>query len=564
MVTPLHHLPIARQRVGTIGSQPITDTDVSVNYETFSPSEAQIGEFRAATDALAPRLGAPHPFFINGEARDGGEREHELAPHDRRIVVGRFAASSLQDFDEAVAAAKAFQPVWARTPWQERTDIVRRVAALVIERRFELAAILAYEIGKPLLEALGEVDELVALIDYYADHMTSASGFTSVLSDKQAERTLSVMRPHGVWVVIGPFNFPMALALGPIAAALIAGNTAVFKPSPAGYLSGAAIYDLFHDAGVPTGALHMVTIPDNLLGDRIYTHPAVDGLTFTGSHETGMRVYRGFLKDYPRPIVCEMGGKNPALVSAKANLEKAALGVSRSAFGFSGQRCSACSRVFVATRGLRRLRRIPERFSEPNAGVEPGRPDGAAGSGDLPRNRGPVRRRGGGKRRRRREIHGGRVLDDADLSHGNFVEPTVAEVEASAPVLRDELFAPFVAVRPMASLVRGTRARQLARVRPDRRRLLRGRGGSRAVPRLDPGGSRVLNRAAGATTGAWPGVQPFGGWKGSGGGRGAGGPFYLQQYLREQSRTIVGDDVGVDISSRSSGPGRWVSAPPTS
>ena len=141
------------------------------------------------------------------------------------------------------------------------------VSDAIAERRHELAAILAHEIGKPLLEALGEVDECVVLIDYYCEQMAAHGGFVAEMGPTGgAERSWSILRPYGVWAVIGPFNFPMALLLGPIAAALIAGNTVLAKPSPYGYLSGIAVYELFRQAGVPTGALQLLTHPRRASG----------------------------------------------------------------------------------------------------------------------------------------------------------------------------------------------------------------------------------------------------------------------------------------------------------
>jgi 1-pyrroline-5-carboxylate dehydrogenase len=333
----------------------------------------------------------------------------------------------------------------------------------------------------------------------------------------------------------------MALLLGPIAAALIAGNTVVAKPSPQGYLSGLAVYDLFAAAGVPAGALHLLTIPEASLGERLYGNPALGGLTFTGSYPTGMQIYRGFTRAYPRPAICEMGGKNPAIVTASADLHKAALGISRSAFGFSGQRCSGCSRVLVA-------REVHDEFLEL---LEECRQEVKVASPLDPTTRiGPVISTASVQRmldavRECREagwpVRGGRRLDTGELQHGNYVEPAVAEIPGDSRLLREELFTPFVAVRPVNSLTEalqlangldfGLTAGLYASEAEEIERFLREIGA----------GVVYVNREAGATTGAWPGIQPFGGWEGSGStGVGAGGIYYLQRYMREQSRTLVG------------------------
>jgi 1-pyrroline-5-carboxylate dehydrogenase len=514
-----------------------------VTYETFTSSESQARAFGEAVEHVAAQLGEEHPFHINGTALRGEGWEEEHSPHDDRVLVGRFATASMDDFECAVDHAGRFFDDWSTTEWQTRVEILSRVSTAAAERRYELAAILACEVGKPLLEALGEVDECVVLIDYYCEQMAAHEGFLTELGEPGGrERAYSVLRPHGVWAVIGPFNFPMALLLGPIAAALIAGNTVVAKPSPHGYLSGLAVYDLFRAAGVPAGALHMLTIPEASLGRRLYGNRALGGLTFTGSYATGMEIYRGFTLAYPRPAICEMGGKNAAIVTASADLHKAALGVSRSAFGFSGQRCSGCSRVLVA-------REVRDEFL---ALLEERRREVHVASPLEPATRvGPVISPAAAQRmldavRECREagwpVHGGRRLDTAELRHGNYVEPAVAEIAGDSRLLREELFTPFVAVRGVDSLSEalqlanglhfGLTAGLYASEAEEIERFLQEIGA----------GVVYVNREAGATTGAWPGIQPFGGWEGSGStGVGAGGIYYLQRYMREQSRTLVGD-----------------------
>src|SRR5213078_2013962 len=145
-----------------------------------------------------------------------------------------------------------------------------------------------------------------------------------------------VMRPYGVWGVIAPFNFPMALSAGPSGAALVAGNTVVFKPSNAGAATGLKLFEIYRDAGVPAGAFQLVSGSGSVVGDEIVNNPSVAGLTFTGSYEVGMSIYKNFAKQYPKPVICEMGGKNPTIVTKNADLDKATDGVMRSAFGLQG------------------------------------------------------------------------------------------------------------------------------------------------------------------------------------------------------------------------------------
>jgi 1-pyrroline-5-carboxylate dehydrogenase len=284
-------------------------------------------------------LGQRHPFYVNGEAREGEGWFEERSPIDRDMVIGEFAQATRQDVKDAIEAAKAAFPEWSGMLWRERVALLRKVADLISDRNFELAALMAIEVGKSRLEALGDVAESADLIRYYCDQMEQNEGFEVPMDAlSSAEHNRSVMKPYGVWGVISPFNFPMALAAGPMGGALVAGNTVVFKPSSAGIFTGLKLYEAFRDAGMPSGVVHFLPGPGPVVGDEIQTNPDVSGLTFTGSYEVGMGIYHNFAKDFPKPVICEMGGKNPAIVTKRADLDKATDGVMRSAFGFQGQK----------------------------------------------------------------------------------------------------------------------------------------------------------------------------------------------------------------------------------
>ena len=249
---------------------------------------------------------------------------------------------------DAIDAARAAYPAWRATPWRDRLAILRRAADLISERQFDYAALMSLEVGKTRLEALGDVEETADLIRYYSDEFEKADGFVKPLGSlSAAEKTRSILRPYGVFAVISPFNFPMALAGGPSAGAMIAGNTVVLKPSSDAPLLGWKFGEALRDAGLPDGVFNLVTGPGETVGAELEENPGIDGMVFTGSYEVGMKLHRGFTKDYPRPIITEMGGKNPAIVTRNADLDEAAEGVMRSAFGFDGQKCSANSRVYV-------------------------------------------------------------------------------------------------------------------------------------------------------------------------------------------------------------------------
>jgi 1-pyrroline-5-carboxylate dehydrogenase len=486
-------------------------------------------------------LGATFGVYVDGQARSDGPTFTLTSPNDDRLVLGSFHQASERDVDDAVAAARAAFPAWSRTPWQERVRLLRRAADLISERSNELAALMTMEVGKNRLEALGDVEESADLIRYYCDQMEANDGFAHQMGQLSAnEHTRSVLRPYGVWAVISPFNFPMALAAGPAGGALVAGNTVVFKPSPQGSFTGYKLYECLRDAGLPAGAFHYLPGGDEV-GAAVVRHPGVDGITFTGSYQVGMQIYERFATGLPRPAVCEMGGKNPTVISAKADLDLAADGVMRSAFGFTGQKCSACSRVYVE-------RTVADEFiaklAERAAKIAVGDP------ADRDVYMGPVIDRDAVERFRqavaeaRRDgkvVAGGEVLDQGETPPGNYVAPTVVTgLPADHRLLVDELFVPFVAVHPVDSLDEGLKLANdtdygltAGFYSSDQDEVERFLGEIQA-------GVVYVNRRAGATTGAWPGVQPFGGWKGSGSsGKAGGGLYYVQQFMREQSQTVV-------------------------
>jgi 1-pyrroline-5-carboxylate dehydrogenase len=351
-----------------------------------------------------------------------------------------------------------------------------------------------------------------------------------------------VLRPYGVWAVISPFNFPMALAGGPVGGALAAGNTVVLKPSMQGSFSAVKLYECLRDAGMPADVLHLLPGGDEV-GKALVAHPGIAGLTFTGSYEAGMSIYRSFASAYPKPVICEMGGKNPVIVSAKADLDTAATGVARSAFGFSGQKCSACSRVyvqrdvypeFVAKLAEKARSLVVGDPTERNVFVGP-----VIDAAAVDRFEAAVAH----ARERGRVVVGGEVLRGREgYGSGNYVAPTVvADLPADDRLLRDELFVPFVAVLSVESLAEGMNLANSTDLGLSAGFFSTDQAEIDGFLSDIQAGVVYVNRSAGATTGAWPGVQPFGGWKGSGSsGKAGGGLYYVQQYMREQSRTVVG------------------------
>ena len=514
-----------------------------VTYATLSADNEDLhAAYEAGVGTARGWLGETVTAHVDGVARGTGEPVELRSPNDAALILGTVREATADDVDAAVASARRAAPSWAATPWRERIAVLRRAADLISDRSNELAAMMTMEVGKNRLEALGDVEESADLIRYYCDQFEANGGFDQPMATiAPRESTRSVLRPHGVWAVISPFNFPMALAAGPVGAALVAGNTVLLKPSLIGSFTGWKFFECLIDAGLPTGVAQFLPGGDEA-GRAIVAHDGIDGLTFTGSYETGMAIIGGFNRRYPRPVIAEMGGKNATIVSRHADLDLAAQGVARSAFGLSGQKCSACSRVYVE-RDV--YDDFVERLAERARGLVVGDPlhrdtylgpvidaDAVDRYSDAISHAAKVGR----------VVAGGEVLRGVDgRPDGHYVAPTVV---ADAPVDDDlfsrELFVPLVAVAPVDSL---DEAFDLANASP--LGLTAGffsNDDGEVEQFLDriAAGVVYVNRPAGATTGAWPGVQPFGGWKGSGSsGKAGGGPYYVQQFMREQSQTVV-------------------------
>src|SRR5438477_2390304 len=324
-----------------------------LTYATmFNPPAEMHTRFDAALSELNRSLGATYPLYINGEDRVAANHDTRRSPIDQRRILVHFPLASADDANDAMAAAQAAVPSWRATPMVERARLLKRVATLIEERVYHIAAVLALEVGKNRMEALGEVQETADFFNLYADDFIRQNGFDHPLPDDPLpgfrSRNRSVMKPYGVWVVIAPYNFPFALAGGPVAAALITGNTVVLKTASDTPWSGRLLADCLRDAGIPRGVFNYLNGSGSVIGERLLQHPNTAGITFTGSVDVGMHIYRTMANGlYPRPCIAEMGGKTACVVTANADLDRAADGIVRSAYGLSGQKCSAVSRIYV-------------------------------------------------------------------------------------------------------------------------------------------------------------------------------------------------------------------------
>ncbi len=513
-----------------------------ITYATMSADNEELHKlYDRGIEVARSWLGQKHPFYVNGEPREGSGYKEVRSPIDHDIVIGEFAQATREDVRDAIAVAKAFSTEWGNTPWQERIAIVRRAADLITERRYELAALMAMEVGKNRLEALGDVEESADLLRWNCNEMEKHNGFTTPMQSLGSPgEYYDMLRPYGVWAVISPFNFPMALAAGPSSGALVAGNCVVFKPAHMGVFTGLKLYEAYRDAGLPAGAFQFLSGPGSVVGDEIVNHPDVGGITFTGSYEVGMGIYKGFAKDFPKPVICEMGGKNPTIVSDKADLDKATDGVLRSAFGFGGQKCSANSRVYVHRNVYDEFLRLLKEKTEKIKVGNPLEKDVYLGPVIDENALATFEEAAAEARKNGRIITGGERLTEGEYAKGNYVQPTIVEVPLDSWVWKKELFVPLVAVAPYDDLD------EAIRLANDTEYGLTAGFYSEDRAEIDrwlnsiEAGVIYVNRRAGATTGAWPGVQPFGGWKGSGTtGKAGGGPYYVTQYMREQSRTVI-------------------------
>ena len=517
-----------------------------LTYATmFNPPEELHVKFEEALVKLKAGLGREYGMIIGGKDRFSPEKFEDRSPVNTDVVLGVFQKGNEQDAHDALAAARKAAPLWSGMKWQERVALLRKAANLIDQRTFEIGAAMAMEVGKNRMESLGDVAETADLIRYACFQMEKNDGFVVAMGRDPlvgyTSTNFSVLRPYGVWLVISPFNFPMALTGGPVGAALVTGNTVVMKPATDTPMVVRMLAECFRDAGLPDGVANYVTGPGRTLGQALIDSPEVDGVTFTGSFDVGMKIFRDFANGpYVRPAILELGGKNPAIVSRNADLERAAVGIVRSAFGLQGQKCSACSRVYIEEPVYDKL---VNRLVELTNKLAVGDPT------DRKVMVGPVVNKSSYQdfinfteelSQAGRFLTGGKVLVDGELANGYFCAPTlVADLPLDHRLWQYEMFLPITTVAKIQDL---DQAMNLANA--VNYGLTAGFYGSVEETKwfFDKieAGVTYANRPQGATTGAWPGFQPFGGWKGSGSsGKNAGGHYYLPLYMHEQIRTLV-------------------------
>jgi 1-pyrroline-5-carboxylate dehydrogenase len=481
---------------------------------TYTSTSGDLDDFhRRFDEALAgvrAAAGASYPNVVGGDPVAGrGEPLDDTSPIDTSLLLGRFAAASAADVDLAVRRAKEVGRDWARRPWRERLDIMHRAAELIRDRKYELAALMSLEVGKNRLEAMGDAEESADLIDYYCGQVEEANGFVRPMGQiTPAERNTDVLRPYGVFTCIAPFNFPLALSAGMSSAALMAGNTVVYKPSEEAPWTGLRLAEIYRDAGLPAAV--------------------------------GLRIHAGISSRWIKPCLMELGGKNAAVVTRRADLEAAAEGVMRSAFGLQNQKCSATSRVYVdRTVAAPFLELLLEKTRAIRMG-DPTERDVYFGPVINQRSVERFERAAAQARKEGDVVLGGERLGGGIFDKGHFVAPTIARLPLTSSLYREELFVPVLAVGEVRGLDQAIEESNAAEY-----------GLTAGIFSADPkeverffdeveAGVCYANKRSGATTGAWPGAQAFCGWKGSGStGKGGCGPYYVAQFLREQNRTVI-------------------------
>ncbi|MEM3638262.1 MAG: aldehyde dehydrogenase family protein [Conexivisphaerales archaeon] len=498
--------------------------------------------YEEALSEFEKTLGQHLPLYIGGKEVKALREYAKKSPIDSRLVVRYIQLAESQDVERAVKAAKDSFEDWSSMSYRKRADIMQKAADIMSKRKYELAAAMTLDNGKNRYEAVGDVDEAIDYLRYYSEEIVRNNGYEREIKGVlPGERVRSVMKPYGVWGVISPFNFPLAITCGMTTGALVTGNTVVLKPATDSPLLAFYLYDILSEAGLPDGVLNVITGSGASAGQPIIEHKDVMGIAFTGSYAVGAKGYLDFSAKGPKPFIAEMGGKNAAIVTDKANLDKAAEGVARGAFGFSGQKCSATSRLIV-------FRSVKEKMLEKLLKFTSG-----LRLGD-PRKKetflGPVINEAAFMKYSRavedakkdgRILTGGAREEKGDevMPYGYYVRPTIVDsLPPSHRLNYEELFVPFLTVITVDNL------QQALEVANSVEYGLTGAIFSEDEKEVSyffdhiQAGVVYANRVVGATTGAMVGVQPFVGWKHSGStGKGAGGQFYLPQFLREQAQS---------------------------
>ncbi len=519
-------------------------SNFKITYSALNADLTQLHlEFDRVYAQVHSEMGREIPSMINGKAVKTGVLNKKYNPAQLNELVAAYHTVTPAHLDEAFAAAKKAQKQWAGTPWQERVRITQKAADVIRSRKMKIAALMTLEVGKNRMESLGDAEESADLLSYYAQQMIDANGFIRPLGKLSPnENTQDTLRPYGVFSVLAPFNFPMALSAGMAAAAILGGNAAILKPSDDAPGTALELYEAYQEAGLPTGILQVVFGHGPALGQAMVSHPLNDGVAFTGSNAVGMSILRTLnAGPFAKPVLMELGGKNPTFVCETANLDKSAQGCMRSAFGLTGQKCSALSKIYVHDKVYDAF--VEKLIAQAKA-VKIGNPaKQEIYMGPIINEKALDRFLLAVKEARQigKVLHGGQDLRSRpEYKNGHFIEPAIVEVPRTARHFTDEFFAPLIALTRFTDLSEAIDHANTAHYGLTAGIFTEDKSQIDYFMNHIEAGILYANRQTGATTGAWPGVQSFCGWKGSGGtGKGGCGPYYVSQFMREQSRTIM-------------------------
>ncbi|MEE9522105.1 MAG: L-glutamate gamma-semialdehyde dehydrogenase [candidate division NC10 bacterium] len=491
---------------------------------------------REALVSVRRRFGRFYPLIIGGEEVRTTRELVSINPSSPQEIVGRTSLADLETAEQALGAARSAFPTWASTSPRARAELLFHAATLMRRRRVELAAWQVYEVGKPWGEADADVAEAVDYLEYYGREMMRL-GEARRLGDAPGEINEYMYQPRGTAVIIAPWNFPLAILTGMTSAALVTGNTAIMKPAEQSPITAWHLMEILREAGFPPGVVNYLPGLGEEVGEHLVESPSVDLVAFTGSRGVGLRIYEvaakvGQGQRGPKRVIAEMGGKNAIIVDEDADLDEAIRGVASSAFGYAGQKCSACSRAIVVGSAYDAF---VGRLAEAAASLKVGP---AEDPGTVV---GPLideeahRKVLGYVERGRRE---GTPILETNVSHlkaGYYVGPTVfADVPPRSAIAQDEIFGPVLAV------IRAAEFEEALAIANATEYALTGGLYSRSPAHIQRAkeafrvGNLYINRKI---TGAIVGRQPFGGFKMSGIGSKAGGPDYLLQFV--EPRTIT-------------------------
>jgi 1-pyrroline-5-carboxylate dehydrogenase len=492
-------------------------------------------KMRAAIEKVRNELGREYDLVIGGRRVKTEEKTQSLNPAKPSEVVGVFSTAGAAEVEPAMQAAlKAFE-TWKYSSVEERTNLLFRVSHLLRERKFELMAWMVFEVGKNWAEADGDIAELIDFCDFYALEALRLSKSESPVQ-LPGERDWLRYIPLGVGAVIPPWNFPGAIMGGMTLASIVCGNTVVLKPSGDSPAIAAKFFEILEEAGLPDGVVNFCPGHGSDFGGKVVEHPKTRYIAFTGSKEVGLHINQRAAMHQPGQLwikrtILEMGGKDSIIVDADADLDAAVEGVASAAFGFSGQKCSACSRAIIDERIYDKfLQRLKERVEKITVGDPAQNP-----------NMGPVVNEKSMKTIlgyiQKGVAEGGRLITGgskaAEAGDGYFLQPTViADVDPMGTISQQEIFGPVLAV------IKSKNFEHALQIANNTEFGLTGAVYTSSDDKINAAkeqffvGNLYINRKC---TGAMVGAHPFGGFNMSGTDSKAGGPDYLLLFTQAKS-----------------------------